>query len=52
MAVNYLHHINNDKIHIMQHFMSIPFFSIELYISIEKAYSDKYTEDYAYKDMP
>lgn len=36
----------------MQHFMRIPFFSIELYTLIEKAYSNKYTEDYAYKDMP
>lgn len=52
MAVNYSHHINNDKIHIMQHCMRILFFSIELYILIEKAYSDKYTEDHAYIDMP
>lgn len=52
MAVHYLHHINNDKIHIVQHFMSIPFFSIELYILIAKAYSDKYQEDFGYKDMP
>lgn len=36
----------------MQHIMRIPFFGIELYILIEKAYSDKYTEGYAYKDMP
>lgn len=49
MAVNYLHHINNDKMHIMQHFMRTPFFSIELYILIEKVYSDKYTKDYVYK---
>lgn len=50
--INYLHHIKNDKIHIMQNFMRIPFCSIELYILIAKAYSNKYTEDYAYKDMP